>query len=163
VDTARSGETTSVEGLTEPLAARTRALLRRAVRDHAAMMARDRRRSCPPVLHVGVPGERVATVDVGLGVAADGIGPIDPGLRTDMVAALRVRAGRRADELVWLARSGGLELQDVDAEWLAATRAAYAEAEAPLAFVVVNRHGWRDPRSGLGRTWVRVRPCPNTS
>ena len=58
---------------------------------------------------------------------------------------------------MWLTRSGGLELQDVDARWLAATRAAYDEARAPLAFVVVNRRGWRDPRSGLSRTWVRLR------
>ena len=73
------------------------------------------------------------------------------------MAALRVRAGVGSDPLVWLTRSGGLELQDVDARWLAASRAAYDEVRAPLAFVVVNRHGWRDPRSGLSRTWVRVR------
>ena len=73
------------------------------------------------------------------------------------MAALRVRAGVRPDQLVWLTRTGGLELQDVDARWLAATRAAYDEASASLAFVVVNRRGWRDPRSGLSRTWVRLR------
>jgi len=82
----------------------------------------------------------------------------DPGLRTDVVAALRVRAGAQPEQLVWLTRSGGLELQDVDAQWLAAARSAYDEAQAPLTFVVVNRRGWRDPRSGLGRTWARVRP-----
>jgi hypothetical protein len=50
-------------------------------------------------------------------------------------------------------------VQDVDARWLAAARASYAEAGLPLTFVVVNRRGWRDPRSGLGRTWARVRPA----
>jgi hypothetical protein len=99
-----------------------------------------------------VPGEDGAALPLAE------LGRTDIGLRTDVVAALRVRAGRRPDQLVWLARSGGLELQDADAEWLAAARAAYAEAEAPLAFVVVNRLGWRDPRSGVGRTWARVRP-----
>ena len=92
----------------------------------------------------------------------DEVEPSDPGLRTDVVAALRVRAtqGASGDDvpMVWLTRTGALELQDVDARWLAAARAAYDEAGAPLAFVVVNRHGWRDPRSGLSRTWARLRP-----
>jgi hypothetical protein len=148
VDLPRCGEVTAVEGLREPLSEHTRALLRRAVLEHAA---RERRRVYPPVLHVGVPGDGVASLAV---LAAE---PTDPGLRTDVVAALRVHAGVRPDQLVWLTRSGGLELQDVDAHWLAATRAAYDEAAVPVAFVVVNRRGWRDPRSGLGRTWARVR------
>jgi hypothetical protein len=135
------------EGLGEPLGRSTRALLRRAVLDHAS---EERRRVHPPVLHAGVPGGRTATLTL------DPTEPSDPGLRTDVVAALRVRAG--GDGLVWLTRAGGLELQDVDACWLSAARAAYAEAGAPLTFVVVNRHGWRDPRSGLGRTWARLRP-----
>ena len=49
----------------------------------------------------------------------DEVEPSDPGLRTDVVAALRVRAGRGAAgheaPMVWLTRTGGLELQDVDA------------------------------------------------
>ena len=137
-----------MDGLSEPLPRQTHALLRRAVLAHAA---HERRRVYPPTLHVGVPGDRVACLAV---ATAE---PSDPGLRTDLVAALRVRAGVRSDQLVWLTRSGGLELQDVDARWLAATRAAFDEAQAPLTFVVVNRRGWRDPRSGLSRTWVRLR------
>jgi hypothetical protein len=137
-----------VDGLSEPLPRHTHVLLRRAVLEHAAQ---ERRRVFPPVLHVGVPGERAASLAV---ASAE---PTDPGLRTDVVAALRVRAGVGSDPLVWLTRSGGLELQDVDARWLAASCAAYDEARAPLAFVVVNRRGWRDPRSGLSRTWVRLR------
>ncbi len=148
MDPSRCGEVTDVDGLSEPLPRHTDVLLRRAVLEHAAA---ERRRVYPPVLHVGVPGERVASLAVGTAE------PTDPGLRTDVVAALRVRAGVGADQLVWLTRSGGLELQDVDARWLAAARAAYDEARAPLAFVVVNRRGWRDPRSGLSRTWVRLR------
>ena len=148
MDRAAPGETTEVEGLSEPLSPRTRALLRRAVIEHTA---HERRRVHPTVVHVGVPGKRVASLPVDPAEAAD------PGLRTDVVAALRVRAGPRSGGLVWVTRTGGLELQDVDALWLSAARAAYAEAEEPLLFVVVNRHGWRDPRSGLSRTWARVR------
>jgi hypothetical protein len=138
------------EGLAEPVPARTRALLRRAVHDHAA--TERRRAGYLPVLHVGVPGGPVASLDLSTAE------PTDPGLRTDVVAALRVRAGAGPAELVWLTRAGGLELQDVDAQWLAGARAAYDEAQVPLTFVVVTRRGWRDPRSGLGRRWSRVRP-----
>jgi hypothetical protein len=137
------------EGLVEPLPPRTRALLRRAVLEHAAT---ERRRVHPPVLHVGVPGGPAASLDLSTAE------PTDPGLRTDLVAALRVRAGATGGELVWLTRAGGLELQDVDALWLAGARAAYDEAQVPLTFVVVTRRGWRDPRSDLGRSWSRVRP-----
>ena len=140
------------QGLHEPLPRRTRLLLRRAVHDHALG---ERRRGYPPVLHVGVPGGRVAALPV------DAAEPGDPGLRTDVVAALRVRAGADPEQIVWLARCGGLELQDVDFQWMTATRAACVEAgEESVPFVVVNRRGWRDPRSGLGRTWARVRPAP---
>jgi hypothetical protein len=136
------------EGLCAPLPRRTRLLLRSAVHH----VARDHRRCPPTVLRVGVPGGEVAEL------LLDDAEPSDPGLRTDVVAALRVRAGDHPDQLVWLSRAGGLELQDVDARWLAAARSAYAEAQAELGFVVVTRRGWRDPRSGLSRTWVRVRP-----
>ncbi len=134
----------------EPLSKRTLVLLRQAVLDHARS---ETRRRYPPVLHVGVPGRRVATLEL------DDVAT-DPGLRTDVVAALRVRAGGDPDELVWLTRCGGLETQDVDADWLTASRAAYAEAGAGLpVFVVVNRRGWRDPASARGRTWARIRPA----
>jgi hypothetical protein len=136
------------DGLTDPLPQDTQVLLRQAVLEH---VAHERRRVHPPMLHVGVPGGPVASLAV---VTAE---PADHGLRTDVVAALRVRAGVRPTPMVWLTRTGGLELQDVDARWLAATCAAYDEAQAPLVFVVVNRRGWRDPRSELSRTWVRLR------
>ena len=59
--------------------------------------------------------------------------------------------------IVWLTRPGELDLQDVDAAWLAASRAAFAEAERELTFVVVTRTGWRDPRTATQRTWRRLR------
>ena len=74
-----------------------------------------------------------------------------------MAAAAASAPAPAPDQLVWLTRAGGLELQDVDARWLAAARAANAEAGVAAALVVVNRRGWRDPRSGLRRTWARVR------
>jgi hypothetical protein len=148
------GTVTGVDGLCDPLPRRTGALLRRAVLAH---VTDERRRVPPAVLHVGVPGGCVASLSL------DAAEPSDPGLRTDVVAALRVRATNEGatchdEQLVWLTRSGGLELQDVDVRWLTAARAAYDEAGVPLSFVVVNRQGWRDPRSGLTRTWVRLRP-----
>jgi hypothetical protein len=130
----------------------TRALLRRAVVEHART---ERRRVHPPALHLGTPGRRVARLDL----ADLGPGHADPGLRADVVAALRVQARPLdADALVWLTRTGGLERQDVDGAWLLAARTAYAEAGvAPPLFVVVDRRGWRDPVSDAGRTWTRVR------
>jgi hypothetical protein len=146
-----------VDGLRDPVAHRTAALLRRAVLAHASG---ERRRVHAAALHVGVPGGPVTTL------ALDALERSDPGLRTDVVAALRVRAAQSGaadhpDTLVWLSRAGGPELQDVDVQWLTAARAAYEEAGAPLTFVVVTRRGWRDPRTGLSRTWVRLRPAPS--
>lgn len=132
-------------------------LLRRAVLEHS--LAEPRRRHYPPVLHVGVPGQRTWTFPAGL--AQEPPGPTDHALRTDVVAALLARARTSTPApLVWLTRPGPLHVQDVDAAWLAAARAASAEAGAPLAMVVVNRTGWRDPRTGTGRTWARLRRTP---
>ncbi|MEI5673862.1 MULTISPECIES: hypothetical protein [unclassified Nocardioides] len=135
-------------GLVEPLAPRLAALLRRAVLDHATS---EPRRIFPARLHVGTPGgkQRVLALD------AD---ETDHALRTDVVAAMLGRAVD-TDEgpLVWLTRPGELDLQDVDAQWLAAALAACGEAGRPLTLVIVNRHGWRDPRSGTARHWKRLR------
>ncbi|MDN4163101.1 hypothetical protein [Nocardioides abyssi] len=137
-------------GVPGPVPARLDRLLRRAVLDHARS---ERRRVHLPLVHVGVPGgvERV--------LAVRPEDRFDHALRADAVAAMRAATRRDgADEpLVWLTRTGELDLQDVDAAWLAAACTAYAEAGAPLVMVVANRRGWRDPRSGAGRTWQRLR------
>ena len=122
------------------------ALLRRAVMDHVTA---ERRLTYPARLHLGTPGAPHAVFPV---EAAE---PADHALRTDIVAALRRRAG--TEGIAWLVRTGELTLQDVDAAWLSAARTAYAEAGAELVFVVVNRHGWWDPRSGASRLWLRPR------
>jgi hypothetical protein len=140
---------TDAEGLQEPVPRDLRALLRRAVLDHAVS---ERRRHYFPLLRVGRPGGASSVFAVRPDETAD------HALRADVVAAMLRRT--RAPEgtpLVWLTRAGDLDLQDVDAAWLAAARTAYAEAGAPLTMVVVNRRGWRDPRSGVGHVWSRLR------
>ena len=138
-----------MEGIHEPLSPQVHATLRRAVLDHARS---ERRRTFAPLLHVGSPGGVQAVFALG----ADE--PADHALRTDVLAALLRRTalpGR--SPLVWLTRPGDLDLQDVDAAWLAAARSACAEADLWLTMVVVTRQGWRDPRSGASRTWKRLR------
>jgi hypothetical protein len=59
--------------------------------------------------------------------------------------------------MTWLTRPGCLEPQDVDLAWLRVVAAVNGETGHSLPFVVVTRAGWRDPRSGVGRTWRRLR------
>lgn len=138
-----------MEGIQEPVTRAAATVLRRAVLDHAVS---ERRRSFPALLHVGVPGgvEEVAVAD------PDDL--LDHTLRTDLVAALLRRTRRPGFvPLLWLTRPGPLDLQDVDVAWLAAARAASAEAGVGLTLVVVTRRGWADPRSGVHREWKRLR------
>jgi hypothetical protein len=138
------------EGIVEPVARGLYLRLRRAVLDHAGT---ERRRVFPPVLHVGSPGTTVADFVI----EADD--PTDHALRTDIVAAMLRRARQAgATPLVWLSRPGApSDVRDVDLEWLAAARSAGAELGRHLPYVVINRRAWRDPRTGVGRVWQRVR------
>ena len=130
--------------LLDPLPVHDRRLLRAAV---LSLATSERRSSFPPVLHVGTPGGRTATVSDDRAW--------DHGLRTELVGAVL----RSLDDppWVWVTRTGALALQDVDAAWLGATVAAARERGSDPAFVVVTRHGWRDPRSGSGQQWRRIR------
>jgi hypothetical protein len=136
--------------LREPVDPAQRRLLRRAVVEHVGSLTG---RVFPPVLHLGTPGGGVRRFTVRPGE------PTDHALRADVVAAMLGRRGSPSvpSPWVWLTRTGGLALQDVDVQWLAAARTAYAEAGADLTMVVVSRRGWRDPRSGVEQTWVRLR------
>lgn len=146
-------------GLQEPVPRGLQRVLRTAVLDHALA---EHRHTYTPLLHVGEPRVCETTFPVRPEE------PTDHALRTDIVAAMRHRvrtgigpgASRTSTNrpIVWLTRPGPLERQDLDAEWLGAARQAFAEAGAPLIFVVANRHGWADPRSGVSRTWQRLRP-----
>jgi hypothetical protein len=130
--------------LREPLSSSDRQLLRTAV----LMLARSTRaRRVPPALHIGVPGGPTTTLEDDPAW--------DHGLRTEIVGAtLRARAD---PPWIWVTRSGPLSLQDVDAAWLSPAVAAAGEREADVAFVVVTRVGWTDPRSGVRREWKRIR------
>jgi hypothetical protein len=131
--------------LDEPLPRRTARLLRRAV---LVLAVSEHRAHFAPVLHTGVPGGPVISVTDDRGW--------DHGLRTDIVATVLAAVPEPAP-LTWLTRTGAGPLQDVDAAWLAPVLAAYAEQRRDPTFVVVTRHGWTDPRSGVGRTWKRIR------
>lgn len=142
-----------MDGLREPLARPLLAVLRRAVADHAVA---ERRRVYPPLLHVGWPGVRAEVF------AAEPGDRLDPTLRCDAVAALLHVARRRAPTpgavpMLWLTRTGPLEVGDLDLDWLSAAVRASAEAGLGLTFVVVTRRGWFDPRTGSRREWRRVR------
>lgn len=139
-----------MEGIVEPVPRALAGALRRAVLDHGRA---EHRRGYPPLLHVGVPGGAEEVFAFGPDE------PADHAVRADVVAAM-LRRGRRGSEtvpLVWLTRTGSLDLQDVDAAWLAAARTAAAEAGVELTLVVVTRRGWADPRSGVRREWKRLR------
>ncbi len=130
--------------LVEPVAPSDRRLLRTAVLDHATS---EHRRRFPPVLHVGIPdGPTLTLVDER---------DWDHGLRTEIVGALLRSLGDPA--WVWLTRAGPLTSQDVEMSWLGPTIAAASERGTDPSFVVVTRHGWRDPRSGAGQGWRRIR------
>ncbi len=120
-------------------------LPRAAVRAHAAT---ERRRRFAPLVHLGTPGVRELTTPAHPAAS-------DHALRCDVVGAML--AATEGRHLAWLTRPGELTLHDVDAAWLSAAMAAYAEAGRDLTWVVVTRHGWWDPRSGVRRVWQRVR------
>jgi hypothetical protein len=130
--------------LLEPLCRRDRRVLREAVLAHATT---EHRRHFAPTLHIGTPGGRVVSV------ADDRAW--DHGLRTELLGAVL----RALDDppWIWVTRVGDLDLQDVEAAWLGPVIAAAAERGTDPSFVVVTRHGWRDPRSGVGQQWLRIR------
>ncbi len=134
--------------LLEPVPPATARLLRRAVLDLAAQ---ERRRHFPAVLHVGTPGGAAAQVVDDRGW--------DAGLRADIAgAALRAaQGGAGGPTTAWVTRPGGLTLQDVDADWLGPLLRSAEEGGVELVYVVVTRHGWIDPRTGVRRVWRRIR------
>ena len=127
-----------------PLPLAMRRVLRTAVLQLATT---DHRRHVPPSLHVGVPGGPTATV------ADDPTW--DHGLRIELAGAVLRAAGDPS--WIWVTRSGALTLQDVDAAWLGPVVAATGERGVDAAYVIVTRHGWLDPRSGLTQEWQRIR------
>ncbi len=137
---------TVLGGIEEPLSPADLALLRHLVVEHTAA---ERRHRFPAVLHLGGPGRpEVGRID-------ESESDLDHALRCDVLEAmLRRPAGPL---MTWLTRPGGLAPQDVDLSWLRVVAAVNGETGRSLPFVVVTRDGWRDPRSGVGRTWRRLR------
>jgi hypothetical protein len=132
----------------EPVDRALLALLRHAVVDFSGS---ERRRVFPAAVHVGVPGGAVAVLPLGEQ-------RLDHTLRTDALEAM-VRRTRRPGPppVVWLTRCGPRDVRDVDLAWLAAARTAAAELGQALPMVVVQRRSWRDPETGVGREWARIR------
>ena len=132
----------------EPLSRADLALLRHLVVEHKAA---ERRHRFPAVLHLGGPGRPDA------GRVEESEGDLDHALRCDVLEAM-LRRAPPATLMTWLTRPGGLEeLQDVDLAWLRVVAAVNGETGRSLPYVVVTREGWLDPRSGVGRTWRRLR------
>ncbi len=129
-------------------------VLRAAVQEH---VTRERRRVHPPVLHVGVPGRAARRFEVR---PED---RLDHALRVEVVQAMCRRSlARERVPLVWLTREAeGHDVEDL--AWAAATAAAGGELGVSLDLVVVTRSSWRDPRTGVGRQWRRIRPSPPPS
>lgn len=112
----------------------------------------ERRRSFPVTVHAGLPGS----------TASHTCAPapaLDHGLRCDIAAALLARTARDpvARRFVWLTRPGLPSMHDVDQAWRSAVAWAAASLDVPSGLVVVTRHGWFDPESGVVREWRRLR------
>lgn len=136
-------------GITEPVPRLLQRVLRSAVLDHVRS---EPRRTHPPVLHVGFPGRAAGRFEV----RPDDV--LDHALRVEVVEAMtRSCLERGVVPLLWLTRPvDGHDVEDL--AWAAAVAAAAGELGVTLDLVVVTRRWWRDPRTGVGRTWKRLRP-----
>jgi hypothetical protein len=131
----------------EPVSRADQALLRRLVLDHRAA---ERRHRFPEVLHLGGPGRpETGRID-------ESEADLDHALRCDVLEAM-LRRTSAGPLMTWLTRPGDLEVQDVDLAWLRAVRAVNGETGRSLPYLVVTREGWRDPCSGVCRSWRRLR------
>lgn len=141
---------TTHHGIEEPLLPALGKVLRRAVVDHARG---EERRAFRPVLHVGFPGGDQRTLELREGWR------LDQALRVDMIEAItRGHLDQGRVPLLWLTRADGEEATTgEDLAWAAAARAAGTELGVALDLVVVTRHSWHDPRTGVGRAWRRAR------
>ncbi len=108
------------------------------------------RRQLETTCHVGHPGgDRTRFRHIDLDDAA---------LRADLVERAIDGLQTTAGACAWVTRGGELGLVDADAEWFAASRAAFARHGLPLpGFFVLNRRGWVDLVSGEQRQWSRIR------
>ena len=139
-------------GIQAPVSPLLHRVLRRAVVEHATD---ERRRRYPVTLHAGLPGTgRAGRRSFAMRPGRDGA--LDLALRIEIVEALcRDSLARDVVPLLWLTRpADGPDLEDL--AWAAAVGCAGPELGVDLDLVVVTRRSWRDPRSGVGRTWSRA-------
>lgn len=135
-------------GIGEPVSPLMLRVLRATVLAHAT---EEPRRRYPPVLHVGLPGGETRHFEI------DPDDVLDQALRVEVVEAMcRSSLAREVVPLVWLTRPED-QHDEQDSAWVAAVNAAAAELGVRLELVVVTRRAWRDPRTGAGRSWVRLR------
>lgn len=142
-------------GIDDPPGPSLSRYLRSVVLDHATT---EHRRAFHPTLHLSPIPATVGRVSCPL----DRDEVWDDALLADVVAALlrRLELPPVTDPfLAWVTRTGGLDLHDVDLASLRALRVATAEAGTgtDFHFVVVNRKAWRDPVTGVGQEWKRLR------
>jgi len=159
----------------EPVGPAMLVRLRQLVWDHKRA---ERRQHYAAVLHLSAPGQRdLGLIEEPLAGTSRKARPgtlrrgrrttgdpsahrLDLALRTDALGAAIRRAQASPDGpalMTWLTRPGEPDVQDLDLEWLRAIRSVSAETGADLTFVVVTRHGWLDPASGVQRRWQRLR------
>jgi hypothetical protein len=127
---------------------------RRLLREEVGRLrARESRRVFDTSVHVGVLGGP----RTGFVVRAQDLPVVDAALRTDVLVAL-LEQSPPAWRTGWLVRAGTPERHDLDLQWLAAARAAFATHDRPLVgFYVLTRTGWRDPVADEAQSWTRLR------
>lgn len=90
-------------------------------------------------------------------VRAQDLPALDVALRVDVVSSL-VDGGDPEWHRAWILRPGTPEPHDLDLQWYAAARSAFAIHGRRLeGFYVLTRSGWRDVTTGESRTWKRLR------
>jgi hypothetical protein len=90
-------------------------------------------------------------------VRAQDLPALDAGLRVDVVSSL-LDGGDPDWRTAWILRPGQPEPHDLDLQWYAAARSAFAiHARSLDGFFVLTRSGWRDVLTGDSRTWRRLR------
>lgn len=138
-------------GIQEPVPYLLQRVLRGAVIAHARS---EHRRSHPVVLHVGLPSGTTRSLELRPEER------LDHALRVEMVQAMsRACLASGRVPLSWLTRPV-LGPDEGDLAWAAAVGAAGGELGVRLDLVVITRRSWHDPRSGVGRSWTRIRTAP---
>jgi hypothetical protein len=127
-----------------------RGLLRQEV---GQLRDRESRRVFEPSVHVGVLGAG----RTGFVLRARDRPATDAAMLIDISCRL-VEDGAPLWRTAWLVRPGTLDRHDLDLEWLAAVRTAFAIHDRTLdGCYVLTRSGWRDIVTDDQQGWARLR------